>query len=226
MVFRRRIPLPWHHQAREWIWPRRGWSRMALYIRHRLGRLPGTPYRIAAGFACGAAASFTPFLGLHFVIAALAALAVRGNVVASAFGTVVGNPLTFPIILPWIYTFGRTLLGYDVAAELPDDLSFSFIFDRPLEILWPMTVGGLPTGIIAWFISYLIMHRVVSGYQKAQRRRRVRKKLRRRAKARVQAARQAPDEPSSPEPAESDAPAQEERGDDRDDAIFATRGQH
>ncbi len=224
MVFRRRRPLPWHHQAREMFWPRRGWTRVALYIRHRVGRLPGTPYRIAAGFACGAAASFTPFLGLHFVIAALAALALRGNVVASAFGTVVGNPLTFPIILPWIYTFGRTLLGVETAAELPEDLSFSFIFDRPLEILWPMAVGGLPTAIAAWIITYLIMHRVVSGYQKAQRRRRLRKKLRRRARARRQAAREAASEPPSPEPAE--APAQEERGEDRNDAIFATRGQH
>ena len=59
------------------LWPRRGWTRMALYIQHRLGRLPGTPYRIAAGFACGAAISFTPFLGLHFVLAALGALALR-----------------------------------------------------------------------------------------------------------------------------------------------------
>ncbi len=226
MVFRRRRPLPWHHQAREVIWPRRGWTRMALYIRHRVGRLPGTPYRIAAGFACGAAASFTPFLGLHFVIAALAALALRGNVVASAFGTVVGNPLTFPVILPWIYAFGRTLLGYETAVELPADLSFSFIFDRPLEILWPMAIGGLPTAIIAWIITYLIMHRVVSGYQKAQRRRRVRKKLRRRARARNRAAREAPAEPPSPEPAATEAPAQEDRGEDGNDAIFATRGQH
>ena len=226
MVFRRRKPLPWHYQAREMIWPRRGWTRVALYIRHRLGRLPGTPYRIAAGFACGAAVSFTPFLGLHFVLAALGALALRGNVVASAFGTAVGNPLTFPFILPWIYTLGRTLLGHESATELPADMSFGFIFDRPLEILWPMAVGGLPTGIAAWLITYLIMHRVVSGYQKAQRRRRVRKKLRRRAKARVQAARKASDEPSSPEPAEKEAPAQEERGDEKNDAIFATRGQH
>lgn len=226
MVFRRRRPLPWHHQAREVIWPRRGWTRVALYIRHRVGRLPGTPYRIAAGFACGAAASFTPFLGLHFVIAALAALALRGNVVASAFGTVVGNPLTFPVILPWIYAFGRTLLGYETAVELPADLSFSFIFDRPLEILWPMAIGGLPTAIIAWIITYLIMHRVVSGYQKAQRRRRVRKKLRRRAKARNRAAREAPAQPPSPEPAATEAPAQEDRGEDENDAIFATRGQH
>ena len=224
MVFRRRRPLPWHHQAREMIWPRRGWSRMVLYIQHRVGRLPGTPYRIAAGFACGAAASFTPFLGLHFVIAALAALALRGNVVASAFGTVVGNPVTFPIILPWTYTFGRALLGFETAVELPADLSFSFIFDRPLEILWPMAVGGLPTAVVAWIITYLIMHRVVSGYQRAQRRRRVRKKLRRRARARSQAAREAASGPPSPEPAQ--APAQEERGEDRNDAIFATRGQH
>ena len=214
------------------LWPRRGWTRMALYIQHRLGRLPGTPYRIAAGFACGAAISFTPFLGLHFVLAALGALALRGNVVASAFGTVVGNPLTFPIILPWIYTFGRTLLGRETAAELPDDLSFGFIFDRPLEILWPMTVGGVPTAIAAWIITYLIMHRVVSGYQRARRRRRVLKRLRRRARARSRAGAVAAEAPrpevpdGTPDAVPDGAPAQEERGDDGNDAIFATRGQH
>ena len=34
----------------------------------RLGRLPGTPYSIAAGFACGATVSFTPLVGLHFFL--------------------------------------------------------------------------------------------------------------------------------------------------------------
>ena len=183
-MFRRRIPLPWHLQLRELVWPRRGWQRVATYIKHRLGRLPGTPYRIASGFACGAAVSFTPFIGLHFVLAALGALAFRGNVIASAIGTAVGNPWTFPFIWYWIYSFGRTLLGQENSAALPADLSLSYIFERPLEIFWPMTVGALPTAMVAWLVSYLIMHRIVAGYQTARRRQRIRRQLRRRAKAR------------------------------------------
>ena len=226
MVFRRRIPLPWHHQVRELLWPRRGWTRLALYVRHRLGRLPGTPYRIAAGFACGAAISFTPFLGLHFVLAALGAVLLRANIVASAIGTVVGNPWTFPLIWYWIYVLGQTLLGREVSAALPEDLSLGYIFDRPLEILWPMTLGGLPTALAACVIAYLIMHRIVSGYQQARRIRRVRKKLRRRAQERGQAAKHLDLQRDSQEPVAQTAPAQEGRGDREDDAIFATRRQH
>lgn len=226
MVFRRRRPLPWHRQAREVLWPRRGWSRVALYVRHRLGRLPGTPYRIAAGFACGAAISFTPFLGLHFVLAAVGALMLRANLVASAIGTVVGNPWTFPLIWYWIYVLGQTLLGREVSAALPEDLSLGYIFDRPLEILWPMTVGGLPTALAAWVIAYLIMHRIVSGYQQARRIRRVRRKLRRRARERGQAAKDHGAKRDSPEPVAQTAPAREGRGDRDDDAILATRRQH
>ena len=73
-MFRRRVPLPTHRQILELVWPRTGWRRASAYLGHRLGRLPGTPYRVAAGFACGAAISFTPFLGFHLAGAALLAL--------------------------------------------------------------------------------------------------------------------------------------------------------
>ena len=90
-MFKRRHPLPIHKRAGGFFWPRIGWRRSGAYVAHRLRRLPGTPYRIAAGFACGAAVSFTPFIGLHFLLAVLLALAVRGILVASAIGTVVVN---------------------------------------------------------------------------------------------------------------------------------------
>src|SRR3546814_7251488 len=88
-MFKRRIPLPFHRRARSFLWPRGGWRRSGTYVAHRLRRLPGPPYRIAAGFASGAAISFTPFIGLHFVLATLLALCIRGNIVASAIGTMV-----------------------------------------------------------------------------------------------------------------------------------------
>ena len=213
-MFGRRNPLAWHGHLRSLVWPRTGWSRLALYIKHRLGRLPGTPYRIAAGFACGAAISFTPFIGLHFALAALTALLIRGNIVASAIGTAVGNPWTFPLIWYWIYVSGQAVLGHHDFLALPDELSFAYIFDNPMEVLLPMTVGGIPTSLAVWLVTYFIMHRLVSGYQKARRVRRVRKRLRDRAASRKQAEDLSPQE------------AQVESGDKRDDAVLAARGQH
>lgn len=179
-MFRRRIPLPAHRRLREILWPSLGWGRAARYVGHRLGRLPGSPYRIAAGFACGAAVSFTPFIGFHFVLGAGLALLLRGNVIASAIGTAVGNPWTFPLIWTWTFHFGRWLLGEVGQTSIyPEHMSLSFIFDRPWQVLWPMTIGGLPTGVVAWFVFYWPVRSLVAQYQKA-RRWRVRRKARQR----------------------------------------------
>ena len=176
-MFRRRNPVPLLQRISEVFWPSRGWGRAGRYVAHRLGRLPGTPYRIAAGFACGAAVSFTPFIGLHFLLAALLSLMLRGHVVASAIGTVIGNPWTFPFIWTWIYTLGRWMLGEGIADDLPSGLTLSYIFDRPLAVLLPMTIGGLPTALVAWVVVYFPVRSLVAQYQKA-RRRRLRKKVR------------------------------------------------
>ncbi|MFQ5773315.1 MAG: DUF2062 domain-containing protein [Kiloniellaceae bacterium] len=185
-MFSRRKPVPLSRRVLDFLWPRRGWRRASVYIAHRVSRLPGTPYGIAAGFACGAAISFTPFIGFHFAGAALLALLVRGNLVASAIGTVVGNPWTFPVIWAWIYTLGQWLLGGEAISDLPETLSLHYIFERPLEVLWPMTVGGIPTAIVAWFAFFWPVRGAVAEYQLVRRRR-----VRRKAKAERQRARAA-----------------------------------
>jgi len=169
-MFGRRHPLPIYRRIRELVWPSGGWHRASLYIAHRLRRLPGTPYRIAAGFACGAAISFTPFIGFHFVGAALLSILLRGSLLASAIGTVVGNPWTFPFIWTWIYVLGQWLLGGEVVSELPAVLSLTYIFERPLEVLWPMTVGGVPTSVAAWFAFFWPVRGAVAEYQYARNR--------------------------------------------------------
>ncbi len=186
-MFKRRDPLPLHAQMRGFLWPRKGWHRTPSYIAHRVRRLPGTPYRIAAGFATGAAISFTPFIGFHFVGGALLAMIMRGSLMASAIGTVVGNPWTFPFIWAWIYAFGVWLLGGEAQTALPESLSFSYIFDRPMEVFWPMTVGGIPTAIAAWFFFFWPVRGTVARYQLARRRRMLRRarRLRRTAKEAV-----------------------------------------
>ena len=151
--------------------------------------MPGTPYRIAAGFACGAAISFTPFLGLHFVLAASRRPGVAGQ--SGRLGHRDGGRQSLDLspdlvldLRPGTDPAGPRGLGRSAVRTCPLAISST----RPLEILWPMTVGGLPTALAAWVIAYLIMHRIVSGYQQARRIRRVRRKLRRRARERDHAA--------------------------------------
>lgn len=168
-MFKRRERRPLVSRIRDVVWPRRGWHRGARYIGHRLGRLPGSPYRIACGFACGAAISFTPFIGFHFVLAMLLALMLRGNIIASAIGTAIGNPWTFPFIWAWIFGFGHWILGKGELNSETTGLTLAFIFEHPEQVLWPMTIGGIPTAIAVWGIAFVPAHSMVSQYQRARR---------------------------------------------------------
>jgi hypothetical protein len=170
-VFRRRLPHRRIRHLREFLWPSSGWHRSTRYLAHRVRRLPDSPYRIAAGFACGAAMSVTPFVGFHFVLSALLSWAIRGNILASAFGTVIGNPWTFPLIFWWCYTLGNAMMGEFGVSELPGELTVSFLLHHPWRVFLPMLLGSIPTALVVWGIAFGLVHVAVSGYREARRRR-------------------------------------------------------
>lgn len=112
-VFRRRQPRTTLQNAREFLYPRRGFRRAFSYLVHRLRRLPDQPHRIARGIFAGILVSFTPTFGLHLLLAALLAWMIRGNIVAALIGTFIGNPITFPFIATASVGLGHWLLGVD-----------------------------------------------------------------------------------------------------------------
>lgn len=95
MVFKRRDRRPIWQTVFDFFYPRGGWARAAQYVKHRVQRLPDTPEKIARGIAAGVFAAFTPFYGLHFILAAIIARLMRGNILASLLATFFGNPLTY-----------------------------------------------------------------------------------------------------------------------------------
>ncbi len=150
---------------------------------YRVGRLPGTGYAIAGGFAWGAAMSFTPLIGLHFVLSMAGAWLTRCSVVASIIGTVVGNPWTFPFIWIFLYKFG-VLLGFgpptSVNAETMDFAglfgnvtealltgNWPYLADTALPILTPMLVAAVPSAAIVWVIFFLLLKPIVERYKDA-----------------------------------------------------------
>ncbi len=168
-MFQRREKRSRSQQALGFIWPHIGWKRAFAYSKHRLARLPGTPYTIAAGFAVGAAVSFTPFVGLHFVVSAAIAFIMRANILASAIGTAVGNPWTFPFIWWLIYNTGTWMLGIDEGIVLPETLTFDFVFEHFLDVFLPMLLASVPIGVIVWMIFYFPLRALVANYQSSRR---------------------------------------------------------
>lgn len=178
-MFRRRDPVSILNRAREFLSPRKGWQRGYQYLGKRMQRLPDSPHRIALGFACGVQASFTPFFGFHFVVSALLCLVLRGNLISSALGTFMGNPLTFPFIAGSSMYMGQLITGYTF--DTPEEgLGFSWLWDNVDAIFVPYLIGGLAPGFVTAVGSYLIMRPLVATYQG---RRRVR--LMSRAKERI-----------------------------------------
>lgn len=185
MLFSRRNKAPLPHRVLSWFWPRRGWKRAWGYVVRRVSRLAGSPHTVALGFSVGVFASFTPFMGFHFLIGFLLAYLLRGSMIASAFGTFVGNPITFPFI--WILTYrtGLFLLGMDAPDDITIELqgaSWLLLFEDPNRLwqqfwdqLWPlvrpMTVGGVPIGVMVGLTFYFPLRMAVSAYQSKRRER-------------------------------------------------------
>lgn len=182
-MFRRRKNRSLLVKLRESVWPSIGWRRAATYVAHRVRRLPGTPESIAAGLACGVAISFTPFMGFHFLLAALISWIIGGNLLASAIGTAAGNPWTFPFIWAWIYTLGHWILGSSPGDEGVSQLTLHYITNHVWDIFLPMLAGGVPTALVVWFVTYYFVRRVIRAYQERRRQRRMAGRKRVAAKA-------------------------------------------
>jgi len=182
-MFDRRTRRPAVAKLREIIWPCMGWPRALVYYWHRLQRIPGSPESVAAGFACGAAASMMPLMGLHFILSALFAWALRGSIIASAFGTVVGNPWTFPFIWIGTYEIGTFVLDTDreIVGERPFRRMFAglaqsirtldgaMFIENVWPIWWPMMLGSIPVAIAVGLLTYWLLSKPL----RAARRRRI-----------------------------------------------------
>src|SRR5690606_22574796 len=182
-MFGRRSKLTMRSRVGRAVWLQSGWRRSWSYGMHRLGRLTASPYSLAAGFACGAAVSFLPFIGFHFLLAGLLAFCMRASILASALGTVVGNPWTFPFIWISTYRVGRWL-GFGGTSGVAERIDFGGTLARALDALWdldvphlvyavwpivkPMTAGGLVLGAAAWVVAYVLLRPVLAAYKEAR----------------------------------------------------------
>ncbi|MEN8838144.1 MAG: DUF2062 domain-containing protein [Celeribacter marinus] len=200
MVFKRRkklTPLIWLARS---LWPKGGWHRAALYLQHRLHRLPDTPQTISRGVFAGIFSVFTPLFGLHFLVAYILAKLMRGNVVAALLATFVGNPLTYVPIGVVSLKMGHFILGteFDHVNErsfmgkfidAADDFWLNFLavlsdvdanWDALIrffyEVFLPYLVGGIVPGVVAGLVGYYVTLPMIAAYQ-ARRRKKLKAKL-------------------------------------------------
>ena len=174
----------------ELLWPKGGWNRAFHYVKHRVHRLPDSPERIARGIFAGVFTTFTPFYGFHFIVAAVLARLMHGNIIASLMATFFGNPLTYVPIGIASLTTGHWLLGtevdsenhrsfggkfVDASADLKDNFLAMFTdatADRSRlsvfydEIFFPYMIGGILPGLLCASICYYLSVPLIRAYQK------------------------------------------------------------
>jgi uncharacterized protein (DUF2062 family) len=189
-VFKRRDRRTIWQATSDFVYPRGGWGRAFEYVKHRVRRLPDTPERIARGIWAGVFTTFTPFYGLHFVVAAIIARVMRGNLLAALMSTFFGNPLTYiPIGITSLQT-GYFLLGIrgkdahvgeqfsrafsDLwhnfrAAFTPEVAHWDFLLTFYNDVFYPYLIGGIIPGVIAATIAYYLAVPLITAYQNRRR---------------------------------------------------------
>jgi len=204
MVFKRRDKLHWVENLRAYILPRRGWKRALTYMGHRLKRLPDTANRIALGLAFGVFTSWSPFFGLHIILALILARIFGANLFSAAAGTFFGSPLTFPFIITFALKLGNWMLGRDPAEQDIRKIghgfseaskaiwqSFKSLFgfgksqlhglgDFLFDVVLPYFIGGLMLGALFGVATYYASKPLIEAYQ-AHRRKKMAEKNKKKA---------------------------------------------
>jgi uncharacterized protein (DUF2062 family) len=137
----------------------------------RLLAIDDPPERTALAFSIGIFIAFSPFLGLHTIIATLIAFAFRFNKIAIYSGTFVNNPfLTMVPIILLSYATGAFILGRPLALP-PESIEllksphlltaewWGKIFKESGGLIWPYFIGGMMLSIICSLAAYpLTLH--------------------------------------------------------------------
>lgn len=139
----------------------------------RLLAIDDPPERTALAFSIGVCIAFSPFLGLHTILATLLAFLFRLNKVAIYTGTFVNNPFftLVPIILA-SYAIGAFLLGRPLS--LPEEgmsllkephlLEGDYwrrLFGSGLEVLLPFAIGGGVLSVVCSLVAYPLTLRLL-----------------------------------------------------------------
>ena len=143
----------------------------------RLLAIDDPPERTALAFSIGVFIAFSPFLGLHTIIATIVAFVFRFNKVAIYAGTFINNPIftLVPIIIV-SYAVGAFLMGRpmkipEAGVELlksPQIFSADYykqIFIQSWSIVWPFSIGGMMLSVVCSVVAYPLTLRALRAYR-------------------------------------------------------------
>jgi uncharacterized protein (DUF2062 family) len=144
----------------------------------RLLAIDDPPERTALAFSIGVFIAFSPFLGIHTIMATLIAFAFRFNKIAIYTGTFINNPfLTLVPIIVVSYGVGALVLGKPLrippeGIELlqnPQLLTADYYRRLSVQgwhVVLPFTVGGMILSVVCSLVAYPLTLRALRARQK------------------------------------------------------------
>ena len=144
----------------------------------RLLAVDDPPERTALAFSIGVFIAFSPFLGLHTIVATLIAFLFRFNKIAIYSGTFINNPfLTLVPIIIVSYAVGAFLLGQPLRIP-PEGIEllrhprlltgdyYSQVFSRSWYLVEPFAIGGMVLSVICSVVAYPLTLRALRAHRR------------------------------------------------------------
>ena len=144
-------------------------KRALRYYWLRLIRLRGNPFVIARGLAVGTFVGVTPTIPFHTILTIGLCTLFRGNILAGIIANwIVSNPVSIPFEYYLSWKVGVWITGSDISwnqvqkmLNLLESVGFleacQLIFQKFLEIIYCLVIGGviigIPAGIACYFLA-------------------------------------------------------------------------
>jgi uncharacterized protein (DUF2062 family) len=143
----------------------------------RLLAIDDPPERTALAFSVGILIAFSPFLGLHTIMATVLAFNFRFNKIAIYTGTFVNNPLTLVPIILASYAVGAFLMWRPMGlpAEglelLRDPHLLTAVYWHKLlghgwDVLLPFALGGTVLAVVCSLAAYPVTLRLLRAHRR------------------------------------------------------------
>ena len=135
----------------------------------KLLQINATTRSIALGSAIGFSVTLTPLFGLQIALTILLDLLFGANIAASMITSIIGNPLTFPLIWTANYKLGKLFLSTNTTISQSSFITqvesiisairvsdWEIIRASTYSILLPMLIGGAIMAIVSGITVYVL----------------------------------------------------------------------
>lgn len=128
--------------------------------------LDSHPGHISAGFAVGVFISFSPFFGLHTILAIVAAFLLRVNKITCITGTWVNTPITMIPVFVASYQIGEFILGRTPQKLVIESLSLEFCITLLKTHGLPILIGTSLIGFASALVSYALLYWIIVRFRR------------------------------------------------------------